>query len=69
MFLKPKLHKESKNGSKTINCRPYPVLFFQKTFFGGKKNHHFKNAKGIHPNDNWQDNILLLFRPSVIRGP
>jgi hypothetical protein len=33
MFLKPKLHKESKNGFKTISCRRYPVMIFSKNCF------------------------------------
>ena len=33
MFLKPKLHKESKNGFKTISCRCYPVMIFSKNCF------------------------------------
>ena len=37
MFLKPKLHKESKNGFKTINYRPSPVMIFSKNCFWGKK--------------------------------
>jgi hypothetical protein len=37
MFLKPKLHKESKNGFKTINYRRYPEMIFSKTVFGAKK--------------------------------
>ena len=37
MFLKPKLHKESKNGFKTISCRPYPVMIFSKNCFWCKK--------------------------------
>ena len=42
MFLKPKLHKESKNGFKTISCCPYrKVIFFQITFLGTKN--HRKN--------------------------
>ena len=37
MFLKPKLHKESKNGFKTINYRRSPVMFFSKNYFRCKK--------------------------------
>ena len=37
MFLKPKLHKESKNGFKTISCRCYPVMIFSKNYFRCKK--------------------------------
>ena len=37
MFLEPKLHKESKNGFKTINYRPSPVMIFSKNCFWGKK--------------------------------
>ena len=37
MFLKPKLHEESKNGFKTISCRPYPVMIFSKNCFWCKK--------------------------------
>ena len=37
MFLKPKLHKESKNVFKTINYRPPSVLFFSKNYFSVKK--------------------------------
>ena len=33
MFFKPKLHKESKNGFKTINYRPPSVMFFSKNCF------------------------------------
>ena len=33
MFLKPKLHKESKNGFKTISFRRYPLVFFSKNYF------------------------------------
>ena len=33
MFLKPRLHKESKNGFKTIHCCPYPVLIFSENYF------------------------------------
>ena len=37
-ILKPKLHKESKNGFKTINYRRYPVMIFsKKTVFKAKK--------------------------------
>ena len=38
MFLKPKLHKESKNVFKTINYRPPSVLFKKKKLFFSKKN-------------------------------
>ena len=31
------LHKESKNGFKTISCRPYPVMIFSKNCFWCKK--------------------------------
>jgi hypothetical protein len=37
MFLKPKLHKESKNGFKTINYRRSPVMIFSKNCFCLKK--------------------------------
>ena len=37
MFFKPKLHKESKNGFKTINYRPSPVMIFSKNCFRCKK--------------------------------
>ena len=37
MFLKPKLHKESKNGFKTINYRPPSVMFFSKNYFRHQK--------------------------------
>ena len=37
MFLKPNLHKKSKNGFKTISCRPYPVMIFSKNCFWCKK--------------------------------
>ena len=37
MFLKPKLHKESKNGLKTINYRPPSVMFFSKNYFRHQK--------------------------------
>jgi hypothetical protein len=37
MFLKPKLHKESKNVFKTINYRPSPVMIFSKNCFRCKK--------------------------------
>ena len=37
IFLKPKLHKESKNGFKTINYRPSPVMIFSKNCFRRKK--------------------------------
>ena len=37
MFFKPKLHKESKNGFKTINFRRYPVMIFSKNCFRSKK--------------------------------
>ena len=36
-FFKPKLNKESKNGFKTISCRPYPVMIFSKNCFFSKK--------------------------------
>jgi hypothetical protein len=36
-FLKPKLHKESKNGIKPINYRPPPVMIFSKNCFSEKK--------------------------------
>ena len=36
-FLKPKLHKESKNGFKTINYRRYPVMIFSKNCFRSNK--------------------------------
>ncbi len=39
MFLKPKLHKESKNGFKTINYRPPSTTFFFKKLFLEQKNH------------------------------
>ena len=38
MFLKPKLHKESKNGFKTINYRPPLLVIFSKNCFQ-HKNH------------------------------
>ena len=37
MFFKPKLHKESKNGFKTISYRPSPVMFFLKNCFWSNK--------------------------------
>ena len=37
MFFKPKLYKESKNGFKTINYRPSPVMFFSKNCFWSNK--------------------------------
>ena len=37
MFLKPKLHKQSKNGFKTINYRRSLVMFFSKNCFRSKK--------------------------------
>ena len=39
MLLKPKLHKESKYGFKTINYRHSPVLFFFKNLFSASQNH------------------------------
>ena len=48
MFLKPKLHKESKNRFKTISCRPYPVMFFSKKHF-----RHQKSSKKL--------DVLLIF--------
>ena len=39
MFLKPKLHKQSKNGFKTISCRRYPLMIFSKNCFSVQKNH------------------------------
>ena len=39
MFLKAELHKESKNGFKTINFRPPSVMIFSKNWFRSKKNH------------------------------
>ena len=37
MFLKAKLHKESRNGFKTINYRRYPVMIFSKNWFSAQK--------------------------------
>ena len=37
MFFEPKLHKASKNGFKTINYRPSPVMFFSKNCFWSNK--------------------------------
>ena len=37
MFLKPKLHKESKNGFKEINYRRSPVMIFSKNCFWSDK--------------------------------
>ena len=37
MFLKPKLHKESKNGFKTINYRPSLLVIFSNYFFRHQK--------------------------------
>ena len=37
MFLKAELHKESKNGFKTINFRPPSVMIFSKNCFWSKK--------------------------------
>ena len=37
MFLKVKLHKESRNGFKTINNRCYPVMIFSKNWFLAQK--------------------------------
>ena len=48
MFLKPKLHKESKNASKTINSSPPYKWFFQITFFDTKN--HQKKLDGITSN-------------------
>ena len=39
MFLKPKLHKQSKNGFKTISCRRYPLMIFSKNCFSVQNNH------------------------------
>jgi hypothetical protein len=36
MFFKAKLHKEYKNGFKTISSLRYPVIFFSKNYFGTK---------------------------------
>ena len=36
MFLKPKLHKEFKNGLKTMSCFNYPVMIFSKNCFRQK---------------------------------
>ena len=41
MFLKPKFHKESKNGFKAITYRCYPVMIFSKNCFRRKKNHYW----------------------------
>ena len=38
MFLKAELHKESKNGFKTINYRRSPVMFFSKKLILAQKN-------------------------------
>ena len=37
IFLKPKLHKKSKNGFKTINYRPYRIVIFSNYFFRYQK--------------------------------
>ena len=37
IFLKPKLHKESKNGFKKINYRRSPVMIFSKNCFWSNK--------------------------------
>ena len=37
MFLKAKLHKESRNGFKTIIYRRYPVMIFSKNWFSAQK--------------------------------
>ena len=37
IFFKPEWPKESKNGFKTINYRPYPLVFFSKNCFWRKK--------------------------------
>ena len=37
MFLRPKCHKESKNGFKTISFRRYPTMFFSKNCFRHQK--------------------------------
>ena len=37
MFLKPKLHKEYKMGSKQSIVDPTQYYFFQKSIFGAKK--------------------------------
>ena len=38
IFFKPKWPKESKNGFKTISCRPPLLLIFSKNCFSTKKN-------------------------------
>ena len=43
MFLKPKLHEESKNGFKTINSRCYRMGIFSNYFF-----RHQKSSKNWH---------------------
>ena len=55
MIFKAKLHKESKNGFKTINCHRYPVMFFSKDYF-----QHQKSSKKIgHFVDFW--NFMSIY--------
>ena len=48
MFLKPKLHKESKNGFKKINYRPYRRVIFSNYFFRYQKSS--KKSDGFFSN-------------------
>ena len=63
MFLKPKLHKESKNGFKTINYRCSPVMFFSKNFFWHQKSS--EKSDGFTSNqfkllEVWYKNFCLI---------
>ena len=64
MFLKPKLHKESKNGFKTISCRRYPLMIFLKNCFSVQNNHQ-KNLMFCWF-FNFYGNIYGLIRPVLI---
>ena len=64
MFLKPKLHKQSKNGFKTISCRRYPLMIFLKNCFSVQNNHQ-KNLMFCWF-FNFYGNIYGLIRPVLI---
>ena len=64
MFLRAKLHKESKNGFKTISCRCYPLMIFSKNCFSVQNNHQKNWMFSCFLN--FYGNIYGLIRPVLI---
>ena len=65
MFLKPKLHKESKNGFKTINYRPYRMAIFSNYFFRYQKSS--KKSDGFTSNASYDPKNPYTVTPKCLK--